>query len=339
MGRGSIKSMNKYAILPGDPAGIGYEITVKALANSDIQHRLLSANAVAMVYANSELWQKALSLFAPDLKCKSAETVSDGLVPGSVYLVDSGGAINDFKPGVLSADCARCAHRALIQATEDVKKGRVCGLCTGPIHKGAMRLAGISEIGHTEMLARAFDIKNPLTMFMTRELNIFFYSRHLSLRQAIDALSIDKLVDFALCMNAEMIKLGFKHPHLAMAALNPHASDGGQFGDEEENILIPAAQKIRSHGVDMTDPIGADSVFAQAAKGQYDAVLSLYHDQGHIAAKTYDFERTISATLGLPCLRTSVDHGTAMDIAWTGKAQEISMITAIEKLIHYCHPL
>ena len=132
-----------------------------------------------------------------------------------------------------------------------------------------------------------------------------------------------------------MKHLGFTRPRLAMAALNPHAGDGGQFGNEEIDILIPAAKKIRSLGIDMTDPIGADSVFAQAASRKYDAVLSLYHDQGHIAAKTYDFERTISATLGLPCLRTSVDHGTAMDIAWMGKAQELSMITAIQKLIQF----
>ena len=132
-----------------------------------------------------------------------------------------------------------------------------------------------------------------------------------------------------------MMQLGFNKPHLAMAALNPHASDGGQFGTEEAEILIPAAEILRNIGVDISDPIGADSVFAQAAEGRFDAVMSLYHDQGHIAAKTYDFERTISATLGLPCLRTSVDHGTAFDIAWQNKAQSISMTTAIETLIRY----
>lgn len=327
--------MKRFGIAPGDPAGIGYEITAKALNDAGIRNLLASKGVIPIVYAHAGIWEQAVSRFAPELRWERVSSAENARDLKGIFLVDAGIELPDFTPGKLSASCARCAYESLMKCTQDVKNGHVSGICTGPIHKGAMRLAGISAIGHTEMLAESFGCKSPMTMFMTRSLNIFFYSRHLSLRQAIDALDIDKLVDFAVSMHHQMQGLGFGHPRFAMAALNPHASDGGQFGTEEARILIPAVEKICDLGINMVGPIGADSVFAQAAKGYYDAVLSLYHDQGHIAAKTYDFERTISATLGLPCLRTSVDHGTAMDIAWTGQAQSISMATAIEKLCQY----
>jgi 4-hydroxythreonine-4-phosphate dehydrogenase len=126
-----------------------------------------------------------------------------------------------------------------------------------------------------------------------------------------------------------MVRLGFEHPKIGLAALNPHASDGGQFGDEEEKHLIPAARRVREVGIDCSEPIGADSIFHMALEGRFDCVISLYHDQGHIAAKTRDFHGTVTATLDLPVLRTSVDHGTALDIAWKGVANPVSMKRAI----------
>ncbi|MBQ9241955.1 MAG: 4-hydroxythreonine-4-phosphate dehydrogenase PdxA [Proteobacteria bacterium] len=320
-------------VAPGDPSGIGYEITAKALA--DLRREGVLDGCRVVVYAHEGLFRKASARFAPGLELASAGTAVREALPESISVRDAGISIDGFRPGVLDADCARCAHQALMKCAADAKSGAIDGICTGPIHKGAMRLAGISEIGHTEMLASAFGAEDPMTLFITRALRIFFYTRHLSLRQAIDALDVDRLVAFGVRMDAQTRQLGIKSPKFAMAALNPHAGDGGQFGTEEAEILIPAARALRLRGIDITDPIGADSVFAQAAQGRYDAVLSLYHDQGHIAAKTYDFERTISATLGLPCLRTSVDHGTAMDIAWQGIAQCVSMKTAICELLKY----
>lgn len=325
----------RIAIAPGDPAGIGYEITVQALSHKTIQQQL--ENTITVVYAHEALWQHAIEMFAPTLETTRVLTPEHALTPGQIYLVDPEIPISTkkFQPGQMHPDCAKCAHEALMRIVKDVQSHLIDGICTGPIHKGAMRLASVKAIGHTEMLSEAFGSNAPMTLFITKNLRIFFYSRHLSLKDAIAALEPSKLIEFAVQMNEHMVSLGFDKPKLAMAALNPHASDGGQFGTEENDILIPAAECIRSLGIDMSDPIGADSVFAQAAKGQFDAVLSLYHDQGHIAAKTYDFERTISATLGLPCLRTSVDHGTAFDIAWKGQAQSISMQTAIETLLRY----
>lgn len=328
--------MRRIAAAPGDPAGIGYEITAQAIAEmhkNDAWHK-----TAVVIYAQRDLWKRAQMQFAPMIDAREIQTAADA-VSGGIYLIDANPAngfdLSTFTPGEMSAQSASCAHRALMRIVEDAQAGYIEGICTGPIHKGAMRLAGVRDIGHTEMLAGGFHAEHPMTLFITKELRIFFYTRHLSLRQAIDALDIEGLVDFGRRMNAQMHQLGFETPNFAMAALNPHASDGGQFGTEEAEILIPAAQKLRECGIRISDPIGADSVFAQAAQGRYDAVLSLYHDQGHIAAKTYDFERTISATLGLPVLRTSVDHGTAFDIAWTGKAQSISMKTALEVLLRY----
>ena len=321
------------AVVPGDPAGIGYEITAKALAELQADGGLNGCRAV--VYAHERLFREACARFAPGLEMDPVVTYGREAQPERICVRDAGIYIRDFRAGVLDAECARCAHSALMMSAADVKSGYADGICTGPIHKGAMRMAGISEIGHTEMLASAFGVRDPMTLFITRELRIFFYTRHLSLRQAIDALNVHDLVAFGQRMDVQTRRLGISKPRFALAALNPHASDGGQFGSEEAEILIPAARMMRDLGIDITDPIGADSVFAQAAQGWYDAVLSLYHDQGHIAAKTYDFERTISATLGLPCLRTSVDHGTAMDIAWKGRAQHVSMKTAIQALLRY----
>ncbi len=325
------RTLRRLAVLPGDPAGIGYEIAAKALAqyaDADI------AQTAFVIYADGSLFARAIGRFAPNLNIAPFRQPREISAPG-VYIIDVPAPCGEISPGAVSAQAALCAHRAIERCAADVLSGDIAGICTGPIHKGAMRLAQIGEIGHTEMLSKAFDAPNPTTLFITNDLRIFFYTRHLSLRAAIDALDCDRLVAFGQTVCRHMRSLGFASPRLALAALNPHAGDNGQFGTEETRILFPAARRMRELNIDISDPIGADSVFHLASQRKFDAVISLYHDQGHIAAKTYDFERTISATLGLPVLRTSVDHGTAMDIAWQGKAQSVSMKTAIDVLMRF----
>ena len=168
--------MKRIGICPGDPAGIGYEITIKALINAEIQKRFVQLDRVAVVYANVDLWQKAVMQFAPELKYQIIKTAVQASDNHDIYIIDSDVRIESFEPGKLSAECALCAYKSLMKCTDDVKTGEISGICTGPIHKGAMRLAGISDIGHTEMLAHALNANNPMTMFMTRALNIFFYS-------------------------------------------------------------------------------------------------------------------------------------------------------------------
>lgn len=318
--------IKKIAIPVGDPAGIGPEITLKAFLDKSFASAFFS-QAIPILYASRKAMDRCAEQFAPELRLCPISDESEAHALNTVYLRDTGDV--DFRPGMISAETGASAHRSILCAASAATNKAVNALCTGPIHKQALRMAGIADIGHTEILANAFHAEHPLTLFVTRALRIFFFTRHLSLRQALDALNTEKITQFAILCHDSLSTLGFHSPKLALAALNPHASDGGQFGTEEAEILTPAVLAAQKAGVNLVGPVPADSVFAQAAAGKYDAVLSLFHDQGHIAAKTYDFDRTISATLGLPCLRASVDHGTALDIAWTGKAQCVSMQEAL----------
>ncbi len=178
------------------------------------------------------------------------------------------------------------------------------------------------------MLGAIAGVDDPLTMFETLGLRVFFLTRHVSLRKACELVTKDRLVDYLERCQGALADLGLKGD-LAVAGLNPHCGEHGLFGDEEGREIAPAIAEARSRGLAVVGPIGADSVFHLAKIGRFAAVLSLYHDQGHIACKTLDFERTVSLTLGLPFLRTSVDHGTAFDIAWKGQASAVSMVEAI----------
>ena len=174
-----------------------------------------------------------------------------------------------------------------------------------------------------------------MTMFQTGRLRIFFATRHLAFKDIAANLTVDKLLESIRSASFYLKKFGIPAPALAVAALNPHGSDGGLMGDEEIRIIRPAIELAQRELVDVRGPVPADSVFHLAREGMFDGVLSLYHDQGHIAAKTLDFHGTISMTLGLPFLRTSVDHGTAFDIAGRGVASEAGMIAAIDAAVQY----
>ena len=207
--------------------------------------------------------------------------------------------------------------------------GKVDALSTTPINKEALKAAKVPYIGHTEILADLTKSAEPLTMFQTHELRVFFLTRHLSLLDACKAVTRDRVLRHIRRCSEALGCLGISEPRLAVAGLNPHGGEHGLFGHEEDAEIAPAVEAARREGYRVDGPKPADSVFYFALKGAWDAVLSLYHDQGHIATKMVDFERTISLTLGLPFLRTSVDHGTAFDIAGTGKASATSMIEAI----------
>jgi len=202
-------------------------------------------------------------------------------------------------------------------------------MATAPINKEALWRAGYRHLGHTEMLADLTHSDDPLTMFQVRGLRIFFLTRHLSLREALDQITRERITSMLPRIDNELKRLGVARPRIAVAALNPHAGEGGALGREDQDEIAPAIEDARARGIQVQGPVPADSVFAQALEGRYDAVVSLYHDQGHIAAKTLDFHGAVSVTLGLPFIRTSVDHGTAFDIAGRGIAKADSMIAAI----------
>jgi 4-hydroxythreonine-4-phosphate dehydrogenase len=239
-----------------------------------------------------------------------------------------------FAAGKVSALCGQASWEYVQAAARAALAGQVEAVATAPINKESVAAALVPHTGHTEMLAALAGAEHPLTMFETRGLRVFFLTRHLSLRQACEQVTRARILDCLQRCAAALSRLGLRGP-IAVAGLNPHCGEHGLFGQEEGREIEPAIAEARAGGLEVLGPIGADSVFHLAHAGRYAAVLSLYHDQGHIACKTLDFERTVSLTLGLPFLRTSVDHGTAFDIAWTGKAGAASMIEAVLAAARY----
>lgn len=311
----------------GDPAGIGPEIVIDALQSKEIYKA-----CVPVVIGHVGVMRRCADTL--NLKeCVIAAVDSPRNAKGALGLIEVAHVetpgMQDIEPGKLSAEAGAAADAFIRKACELALAGAIDAISTTPINKESLRLAGVEHIGHTEMLASYLHSADPLTMFVTENMRIFFLSRHLSLRQAIDYITEERVYQFITRVNEAMKDMGFVAPNIGLAALNPHASDGGQFGDEESRILIPAVKRAKAQGIKVSEPIGADSVFNMALEGRFDCVVSLYHDQGHIAAKTRDFHGTVTATLGLPVLRTSVDHGTALDIAWQGKANSASMKSAI----------
>jgi 4-hydroxythreonine-4-phosphate dehydrogenase len=308
------------ALTMGDPAGIGPEIVARALGDPGV-----TAAARCLVFGDARLLKKAASL-------TGARGAADVAV---VDLAAAGPAA--FPVGKVSALCGRASWEYLRAATRAALAGEVDAVATAPINKESIAAAGVPHTGHTEMLAALGGVENPLTMFETLGLRVFFLSRHVSLREACGLVTRDRILDCLERCVAALSRLGLRGP-IAVAGLNPHCGEHGLFGEEEGREIEPAIAQARARGLEVQGPVGADSVFHLARTGRYAAVLCLYHDQGHIACKTLDFERTVSLTLGLPFLRTSVDHGTAFDIAWTGKASAASMIQAIGAAARYARP-
>ncbi|MHB9037506.1 MAG: 4-hydroxythreonine-4-phosphate dehydrogenase PdxA [Armatimonadota bacterium] len=310
----------------GDPAGIGPEIVLGALESEEVYQR-----CVPVVIGHAGVLRRCAEAVGKKIPIEiigSPGEASGVFGTLEVVHVETPG-MQDIEPGKLSADAGRAANAFIKKACELGLAGEIDAIATTPINKESLRLAGIEHIGHTEMLAAYLDSPDPLTLFITENMRIFFLSRHLSLKKAIDYINVERIHTFIRLVHEAMAGFGFENPTIGLAALNPHASDGGQFGDEEEKYLAPAVQLALEDGIRVSDPIGADSVFNMALEGKFDCVISLYHDQGHIAAKTRDFYGTVTATLNLPVLRTSVDHGTALDIAWKGIANPVSMKAAI----------
>ena len=237
--------------------------------------------------------------------------------------------MSQFAFGKVSGMCGKAAYDYIEKSIELANNGKVDAVATTPINKESLRAGGINFIGHTEIFGALTNTEDPLTMFETNGLRVFFLTRHVSLREMLDMIKKDRIIDYVKRCTAALEKLGVTDGVMAIAGLNPHSGEHGLFGWEEVEEIVPAIEELKKQGYKVEGPIGADSVFHQAAQGKYSSVLSLYHDQGHIATKTLDFEKTIAITNGMPILRTSVDHGTAFDIAGKGVVSAVSMIEAI----------
>ncbi len=319
--------MKPYIAIPiGDPAGIGPEIVAKAIAEEAV---LQAANCV--VVGEKSIMENAIRIVGADVRIKEIQYPEEGDYKSGVLNLISLGDLKSgaFKIGEIDGACGKASFAYIRKAIELANGGYVAAVATTPINKEALKAGGIPYIGHTEIFGDLTNTPDPLTLFQVRNLRVFFLSRHVSMREACDLVKKERIVDYVRRCQAALDQLGVGKGTMAVAGLNPHSGERGLFGREEAEEVIPAVEQLKKEGYRVEGPIGADSVFHLALKGRYNSVLSLYHDQGHIATKTLDFEKTISITCGMPILRTSVDHGTALDIAGTGQASAVSMVEAI----------
>lgn len=305
-------SKPRLVVTMGDPSGVGPEVVAKALAKPEVQE-LAQLSVIGSTAVLFETWSRLGLEGAPPPVTELAG------VPGGPFPI-----------GQLSVDSARAAHAWIEHAARMCLAGEVDGMVTAPVNKEAFQLAGITDTGHQEVLARLSGATNVKTMLVSGRLRCMHLSTHKSLAEACRYVTKANVLTAIEMTHEHFVRWGFATPRIAVAALNPHASDNGLIGREELDEIGPAVHEARAKGIDATGPVPADSVFNAAIAGKHDVVVVMYHDQGHIPIKVHGFEQSISVNLGLPFLRTSVDHGTAFDIAGKGRADETSMIEAVK---------
>jgi 4-hydroxythreonine-4-phosphate dehydrogenase len=300
----------RLALTGGDPAGIGPEVLLKALVDPGRPDADLTVYAPASVLADRAR-RFGLALPGPSVR------VVDVPLTGPCA------------PGQASATGGRAAAEAVLRAAKDAKAGGIDGLVTAPLNKESLRAAGYPWPGHTEMLAEAAGTPDVAMMFVGGGLRVVLLTIHRSLRSVPDAVTAEEIGRIARLVRRELVRYGVPRPRIALCGLNPHAGEGGLFGDEEQRVLVPAVAALRAEGLDLAGPFPADSLFVRAVRGEFDAVLAGYHDQGLIPVKLLAFGHAVNVTIGLPFVRTSVDHGTGFDIVQEGVADASSMVQAM----------
>jgi 4-hydroxythreonine-4-phosphate dehydrogenase len=302
------------AITMGDPSGVGPEIVVRRAAAGDLR------DGTAVVYGDAAILRHGATLLGLDV---AIETVSDpgDTEPGPLVVVDLQLlAANDHRPGQLDARSGAAARAYVERATDDALAGRVAGVVTMPMNKEATQLTDPAFVGHTEMIAARCGADRVTMMLTNGPLAVTHVSTHCSLRDAIDRVRADRVLD-VIELTDDALRRFLDAPRIAVCGLNPHAGEHGLFGDEDTAHIAPAIEAAAARGIDATGPHPADTVFHLAVhRDRYDAIVCMYHDQGHGPMKLLAFDTGVNVTLGLPIIRTSVDHGTAFDIAWTGTA-------------------
>ncbi|MBI4861078.1 MAG: 4-hydroxythreonine-4-phosphate dehydrogenase PdxA [Candidatus Riflebacteria bacterium] len=315
------------AITMGDPAGVGPEVIVKALATG----RWL-ARARLIVVGDSRVIAGAARQAGLDLVIRPCTAPPDAgsPEPGIDVLELANAAPETIVPGQVSAATGRAAMEAIERTVELALLNRVAAVVTAPINKEATHRAGYGDIGHLEYFARVTRSQEYATMLVSGRLRVVHLTTHHSLRQACELVTTDRILQRLRLTHRSFERWGLERPRIAVAALNPHGGDGGLFGDEEATRIAPAIRAAQSEGIDAHGPHPADSVFNRAIAAEFDVVLAMYHDQGHIPVKVHGFAESVSVALGLPFVRTSVDHGTALDIAGKNVADCRSLVAAIE---------
>ena len=318
------------AITMGDSAGIGPEVVAKTLIDSSIYEK-----CNPFVIGNTEAMDQAFRLINSDVSIRRVSSVEE--INTNAKTVDVLDLDNlDFEKigyGQISAESGKASVEWILKAGELAASGQIQAISTAPINKEACSLAGHKDIGHMEIFQSQTGVSQVATMLMTGTLRVVHLTTHRSLRIACDYVTRDNVLAKISLTHDYFQKWGFPNPRIGVSALNPHASDGGLLGDEEHMQIGPAVEDACSMGIDATGPIPADTIFNQNIDGKYDVCIAMYHDQGHILIKVHDWQRSVSVNLGLPFIRTSVDHGTAFDIAGKGIADHRSMMESINTAV------
>ncbi|MEO5858441.1 MAG: 4-hydroxythreonine-4-phosphate dehydrogenase PdxA [Pyrinomonadaceae bacterium] len=305
----------------GDPAGIGPEIAIKAVTGPAIGGLCRSVLIGDLV--NLQWTADRLGLDARFSKFGGVAVNSD------IEVIDQANLEGPVEFGIESDATGRSAAKNIEAAVELWKAGTIDAIATAPISKNALKLAGYNYPGHTEFLAALTDTKEFAMSFFAEKLRVVLLSTHVSLKQAIDLVTTESLVKLIEFADRTLPSFIGKRPTIAVAGINPHASEGGMFGDEESQVIEPAIERCRAVGIDISGPYSPDTIFLRGYRGEFDLVVACYHDQATIAVKSLSFGASVNVTLGLPLIRTSVDHGTAFDIAGKNIAEESSMKAAI----------
>ena len=326
MTRASSLDKPRVGITIGDPAGIGPEIVLKAVAEVDVR----TACSPVIVGDAAELRRQARELgLSTNFRSITEDQLGVGPIDGSIVL-DTNNLDEAVRLGELSAACGRAAIAAIESCAKLCLVGTLDAMATAPINKESLKLAGSPFPGHTEMLTALCDSQQSLMCFFAGDLKVFLLTVHTGLADAIQEITKDRVMSAIALADRELRRFGIAQPRIAVAGLNPHAGEHGLFGSEEAREIEPAIQECRKHNIEVSGPFPADTLFVRAWRGEFDAVAACYHDQGLIAVKCLAFGEAVNVTLGLPIIRTSVDHGTAFDIAGRGIADHRSMIQAIK---------
>ena len=313
------------AVTMGDPAGIGPEIVVKTFADPGF-------STPAVVIGDVSILSRAVTLLDRPIEIRPIKRPDEArLGTGVIDVIAVSDLPADLPVGKVDPRAGAAAFSYVEAAVKLALSGDVCAIATAPLHKRALKAAGIDYPGHTEILAHLTGTEDYAMMLFNDELRVILVTIHVALRDAVDRLSVElELKTIRLAARA-VRQLGVKAPRVAVAGLNPHAGEGGLFGREDTEIVAPAIEMARAEGIDASGPWPGDTVFLQARQGRFDIVVAQYHDQGLIPIKYLGIDRGVNVTVGLPFIRTSVEHGTAFDIAGSGKANHASLKLAIEQ--------
>ncbi len=309
------------AITMGDAAGVGPEIVIKALVLEKMY-----ALCRPLVVGDVGVLARARQMLGLRVDLHPVADVSGGrFEPGDIDVLDLANIdLARLKVGEVSAMAGKAAVEYVLKAAELAMSGEVQGIATAPLNKEAMQLGGYDYIGHTEILADLTGTPRCTTMLATGSLRVVHVTRHIPLRQVAESVTRERVLETIQLTAESLPGMGIEEPRLGVAALNPHGGEGGLLGREEIEEIAPAVEAAQAMGIDARGPYPADSIFFRAIAGEFDAVVAMYHDQGHIPVKTHGFESSVTVTLGLPIVRTSVDHGTAFDIAWQASSRGVS---------------